>query len=95
MMQRIPIGMTTRVADPGYLSRIRVFTSRIPDLHQRIDSVPIPDPGVKKAPDPGSAKLMTTMSATVHINPDPDEETMIPSCKKYVSLKQENFHVMP
>jgi hypothetical protein len=43
------------VADPGCLSRIRLYPSRIPDPDA--DFLPIPDPGVKKALDPGSATL--------------------------------------
>ncbi len=69
------------VADPGYLSRIWLFSFWIPDLHKRfyvfkpkklfpsfrkyapdcssriqnMIFLLIPDPGVKKAPDPGSA----------------------------------------
>ncbi len=84
--------LTCSIADPGCLSRIRLFSIpdpgselspyRIPDPHQRIKyfnpkstekwflssrkyypgcSSRIPDPGVKKAPDPGSgsATLLT------------------------------------
>jgi hypothetical protein len=70
-------GQVSSVADPGCLSRIRLFPSRIlinefkyypkkwflssrkydPGCSSWIpdaDFLPIPDPGVKKAPDPGS-----------------------------------------
>ncbi len=79
--------LKTSVADPGCLSRIRIFS--IPDPHQTIEVflhkklflsswqydpgcssqtqildffLSIPDPGAKKAPDPGSvsATLLNT-----------------------------------
>jgi hypothetical protein len=89
------VHITGRVADPGYLSRIRIFPSRIqgqkiPDpgsgsaskntsiltiktisklsnkmiCHPGSGFFSIPDPGVKKAPDPRyrSATLVTGMS---------------------------------
>jgi hypothetical protein len=45
------------VADPGYLSRIPdpdFYPSRIRDPRSGKNLFRIPDPGVKKAPDPGS-----------------------------------------
>ena len=79
--------MTTRVADPGWLFRIHIFTHpgpQIPDPkttkergeklsissqnmgfdpRSGIRKKPIPDPGVKRALDPGSGSkiLMTTI----------------------------------
>jgi len=73
-----PSILLTSFGDPGFLSRIRIFS--IPDPHQKTyvfqpkkwflssrkndpglfipdsnpDFIPIPDAGVKKAPDPGS-----------------------------------------
>ncbi len=41
-----------------------------------------------------SARQRCDTYAKLHINPDPDEETMIPSSKKYVSLNQEKFNFM-
>ncbi len=87
------LSLSSSVADPGCLSRIRRFPSRIPDpycLHpgsririkefkyfnpkktkkkgcsSRIRMLTfypsrIPDPGVKKAPDPGSATLLSSL----------------------------------
>jgi hypothetical protein len=44
--------LSSRKYDPGCSSRIPGCSSRIPDPNA--DFLPIPDPGVKKAPDPGS-----------------------------------------
>ena len=48
------------VADPGCLSRIRHLST--PDPGSELSPSRIPDPGVKKVPDPGSASLNPSFS---------------------------------
>jgi hypothetical protein len=52
--------LISRNYDPG-------LTSRIIFHLYHLDFLPIPDPGVKKAPDPGSGTLATAI-IYVHIN---------------------------
>jgi hypothetical protein len=46
--------LSSRKYDPGSSSQIR-----IPDLDTHFLPIPDPDPGVKKAPDPGSETLIS------------------------------------
>ncbi len=67
--------LVSSVADPGCLSRIWIFSirdqpkklflsSRV--VHPGSDFLPISDPGVKKAPDPGSASATLTVRVRPH-----------------------------
>ncbi len=51
-LEKTMVILSGSVADPGCLSRIRIFPSRIPDPGTRI---PDPGPQIKKIPDPLSA----------------------------------------